>query len=72
MNIVSGHVYRCKSNNLLYKVISIRPYKDERSNGWIDEVVYSPMYECDIKEFGRSKTLFENSFFFYSNGDCNS
>lgn len=58
-----GTVYICKSNSQEYQVLEIIKYKDERSNGWIEIVVYQPLYECEIKKFSRSLTMFSEAFF---------
>ena len=55
-------VYKCLSNNKLYKVVKIIPYKDENSNGWIESVIYIPLYNCDIPEFSRSMSQFLKKF----------
>lgn len=58
-----GNIYICISNNKKYRVIDIIKYKDEHSNGWIDSVIYEPLYECEIEKFSRSMTMFNTHFY---------
>lgn len=57
-----GKKFICKSNNMPYEVVEEVPYKDENSNGWIKSIQYIPLYDCDIKKFSRSKTMFLTHF----------
>lgn len=54
--------YECVSNNKLYRLVKIIPYKDDNTNGWVESVIYVPLYPCEIPEFSRSKEQFSKKF----------
>ena len=62
IEIGKRYYYKKHGKEKEYVIEEVVKYKDERSNGWIEAVIYKPLYPCDVDKFVRSKSMFISEF----------